>query len=63
MTKAIHSLPFVSGADQLYFWEQNDLAEHASNSEILKALGIKVEGPVPSAESVAAAKAAASSSE
>jgi len=51
------------GADQLYFWEQNDLAEHASNSEILKALGIKVEGPVPSAESVAAAKAAASSSE
>lgn len=39
------------GADQLYFWEQNDLAEHASNSEILAALAIKVDGPVPTAES------------
>lgn len=38
-----------AGSKQLYFWEQSELAEHASNSEILKALGIKVDGPVPTA--------------
>jgi len=42
------------GAKQLYFWEQKELQEHASNSEILKALGIAIEGQVPSAESAAA---------
>lgn len=43
------------GAKQLYFWEQPGLHDHASNSEILKALGITVEGEVPTAESAAAA--------
>merc|ERR1712110_1001859 len=30
------------GDSQLYFWEQDDLAELASNSEILEALGIEI---------------------
>jgi len=42
------------GAKQLYFWEQQGLQDHASNSEILKALGIEVQGEVPTAESAAA---------
>jgi len=40
------------GASQLFFWEQSELAEHASNADILKALGITVDGPIPTAESV-----------
>lgn len=47
------------GAKQLYFWEQPGLQDHASNAEILKALGITIEGEVPSAESAAAAAASA----
>ena len=46
------------GAKQLYFWEQPGLQDHASNAEILKALGITIEGEVPSAESAAAAASA-----
>jgi len=44
------------GAKQLYFWQQPGLQDHASNADILKALGITIQGDVPTAESATSSK-------
>ena len=42
------------GGETLFHFVQEEAAEHASNADILKALGLSVDGPTPTAETPAA---------
>ena len=48
------SLVVKKGGETLWHYVQQEAPDHASNADILKALGISVAGPIPTAESVAA---------
>lgn len=48
------ALVVKQGGETLFHFVQEEAAEHASNADILKALGLSVDGPTPTAETPAA---------